>query len=75
MDDNLFYTLLGAGVGAAVVGTVWYFSSNGKSNDNEISSILDGFEISSIELTKKEKLDELRRKMDSIDKPTAEVAS
>lgn len=75
MDDKLFYTLLGAGVGAVVVGTVWYFSSSDKSNDNEISSILDGFEISSIELTKKEKLDELRRKMESIDKPTAEVAS
>ena len=75
MDDKLFYTLLGAGVGAVVVGTVWYFSSSNKNNDNEISSILDGFEISSIELTKKEKLDELRRKMESIDKPTAEVAS
>lgn len=75
MDDKLFYTLLGTGVGAVVVGTVWYFSSNNKSSDNEISSILDGFEISSIELTKKEKLDELRRKMESIDKPTAEVAS
>ena len=75
MDDKLFYTLLGAGVGAVVVGTVWYFSSNDKNSDNEISSILDGFEISSIELTKKEKLDELRRKMESIDKPTAEVAS